>query len=270
MMNKRKIDKEIQYSLFSSEPSTSLIEVNFGKLEVFRRCPLEFKLKYLDKKKEIFQPKGENILIGRFFHTVIRDFLKIDSQSRSEERLFFLLDDLKEKWVQKNFLFNDKDLWHNKTLEAINIFKNNFPWKIKTIALEYHFKTKVDDLVFTGRIDYLGEENVIKIFEFKTDEFEVPLNETDSEKYLQLIFYYYGIKNFFRENISHLAYYFFSTGRLESIKISEDLLRTGLLRIKDIVQELKSIKDYKPKVNPLCQSCGYNKYCKAYKNRGGG
>jgi len=251
-----------QNNLFKLSPK-NIEELNISKLLVFRRCPFEYKLRYLEKGSLKWEPKLD-MNLGNFLHELVGLYFKnkiVHNEKQDIGRLF------ESKWEKEKIRFKEhQEDYHAKCKYIIDLFKRSPIVRTHPLASEYKFRKLIrEDMYLTGRIDLVSKtDNNIQIWEFKLDEAELGFIDQEHKKFLQLIFYYYGIANAFGELPHNIGYYFFSSGKTVLLEVYPDILERGLQEIENILSEMKNTKEYIPKINNYCPSCGINKICPAY------
>ncbi len=240
-------------------------KLNISKCLTFQRCPLEYKLRYLEKRSSRWEPKI-NMNLGIFLHELTNQFLKKKIIHKNNESINTLLD---IKWEKEKFKFEgDQENYYIKCKNIINLFVDSPICQIQPLASEYRFSKLIKkDLYITGRIDLIGKtNNDIQIWEFKLDESEISLMEQAHKKYFQLIFYYFGIRDIFGVLPRNLGYYFFSSGKSISVEVNPELLERGSQEIENVLNEMKKKREFVPRINNYCPSCGYNNICPKWKD----
>lgn len=253
-----------QEDLFGTNKS-NIEKLNISKCLTFRRCPFEYKLRYLEKGSFRWESRI-NMNLGIFLHELINQYFKKKIIHKEQETIIELFN---SKWEKEKSKFKDyQKEYHNKCKSIINLFLDSPISHIYPLAAEYKFgKLIKKDLYITGRIDLVGKmDNNIQIWEFKLDESEISLIDQEYKKYFQLIFYYYGIADTFGAIPRNLGYYFFSSGKFTSIKVYSDLLERGFQEIENTLGEMKNTREFIPRINNYCPSCGYNNICPNWKS----
>jgi len=247
-----------QLTFFNSE--TYPKRINFTQISTFLRCPLEFKLRFLENKETDFAPSGTDIFLGRILHKITFKYLNLPPQKRNYAFLSSELDILKSSeylkkedfdFLEKCLLFLDQSILRN----------------LKIFSLELPFKYTIDKYLLTGRVDCLAANSKgITLFEFKLNNYPEFEYRKKEDQYLQLIFYTLGLK----EKRIHPAsgiYYFYNEGLLREINLSPRLLEDGRKRIQEILQTMSDTNLFNPQENRLCLTCGYKKLCPIFKKR---
>jgi CRISPR/Cas system-associated exonuclease Cas4 (RecB family) len=198
---------------------------------------------------------------GKILHEVISAYYKLCSSQIGKRDIYAVF---KDKWENEQYKYGNKsEDYYNKCLTAIDMFMECKISRIIPLASEYRFDSVLNKkLRLVGRIDFIGKENNdIQIWDFKLDESEIVSKKEQHKKYFQLLFYYYGIGEKFGSFARQVGYYILTKGKIVSIDISPELLKNGFQEILDTINKMKEEKEYKPKNNEYCSSCGYKYIC---------
>lgn len=239
-----------QMPLFGNISTLSVID--FSRINIFRRCPLEYKYRYSPRNTN-FDPQSNEVVISRYLHSFAKYFFSLPKNKRE---LFNQnnLDEWIENKIQKSYRVNQIDINEIKS-GCTNLLSARIRG-IDVIALEYSFKNNIKDFLLTGRVDCIAKDSQGQILiDYKLDEkeFEYYLNEID--KYLQLIYYYFGTRDKLKLENIRFEYFFFSSGRSIQFRPNNYLLQKGLERIFCLYKEREIITETNPKINPFCDSC---------------
>ncbi len=225
--------------------------VDVTSISVFQRCPLEYKYRYLPRNP-YFDPKGPEILLGRYLHSITKGFLSVAANRRKE---FLHIQTNKEKLLGKFGAGNER--YEEVAAKAIRYLKEGPLCGLSVRAMEYTFKKRIKRFLLIGRIDFVGREGKGDILvDFKLDSAELEHHVSESSKYLQLIFYYFGIRDSIPLNSANLAYYFYANGRLEKTRVSDELLHTGWEEIERLNEARKKESSFPPRKSYYCLTCG--------------
>lgn len=229
--------------------------VSYTELATFIRCPLEYKLRYRDKAEK-YEPFGTSINVGRFLHSVATQFSKEP------------IDRMNKEFIDSKF---QEEIAKKRNPEYIDELKR-FQDPTVMLLLEYfvdkavakkspHFKTSFGPFIIVGTADCLvNSSEGIQIIEFKEYDYRESEDDVEVTHYLQLLFYFFGLGG--REaGISGGAYCFFSSGHADEVVFSDEMIDNGKDFIEAKLKEMAECKDFMPKLNALCVSCGYRDKC---------
>lgn len=195
------ITKENIEKLYGNTLKTSI-----SRLEQYRKCPFSFHLKYGLKIEEEQEYKLNSLDTGSFMHEVIDTFFeRIENLDTIEEETIkkIIEEIINEKLkLEKNYIFSSSSKFivlTNKlkktVIEAIKyIIYQIKSSDFKPVGHELEFTKKQDNTEIYGKIDRIdickdGDEQYIRIIDYKSSEHNVNLNEMVSGIQIQLMTY---------------------------------------------------------------------------------
>lgn len=237
-------------------------EWTYSKLKTLNRCPLEFKVRYIEKKNPLFQPVGIETWLGRVLHAVVAEYYRHFECSDPLERLAEIYSRKKPRKIE----WETHALGQKHALDILAIFSKSELARRAPVAVELACSGLVGRIRLRGRIDLLcipkKNINQISLIEFKLNDVEVKHNEAVNI-YLQPLLYYHALPQDYRERIESFGVYVFESGELLEIPKSETLLREAVQRVSELVG-LARRQVFPPKLNAFCSSCGYRSHCPEY------
>jgi hypothetical protein len=246
-----------QLSFFEIEDRPKM---TYTQLATFLRCPLEYKLRFIDKEMWA-APFGMEVLWGRLLHNIARQYLSLPIDQRSTR---FLISRLEEETKSRSL--PDRDYQLDIFLNPMKSFHHIFAQR-KVHSLEIPFKTAFHGFILTGRADCILEgPNGLILFEFKYSDYRESDYNSELSRYLQLIFYSLGLKGGGLKPAEG-AYYFFNSGNMDLITLSRSLINRGEKHLMEIIDRISKTNDFGPRANRLCPTCGYRKRCPLYVQR---
>jgi len=245
-----------QLPLFHSESR----KVNFTQLATFLRCPLEYKLRFIDEN-ETAVPSGTQVLWGRLLHSIARQYLDLPIDERS---LHFLTAKLEDEETSGSL--PDRNYQLNIFADTMRYFHDIFA-QTEVYKLELTFQAPLRDFVLRGRADAIVHgQSGLSLFEFKYGDYREFDYESEIDECLQLIFYSLGLRAI-HVNVVRAAYYFFDSGKTASIVLSEPVISRGTARLLEIIDKISITNDFTPRANRLCPTCGFRKHCYLHAQR---
>ncbi len=251
------------------------MRISYSALETFKRCPLKFKLQYLDRIKT---PKSKEALFGTLIHSALKILHEPGLTIPSEEDIL--------KYVSDNWnatIYASEQESAMAFAQAIKMLKDyyakNYPAKFNVLALETLFEAplKVGEEVhsITGKIDRIDKttEGLFEVIDYKTAK-KMPSQET-MEKDLQLAVYHLGLANRWPSIIAEkkpvkVSLYFLKHGEIlsarrtvEQLEATKESLARSLATINDATKDAK----FPPTPNPLCDWCEYQRHCPYFKHK---
>jgi uncharacterized protein YjbI with pentapeptide repeats/RecB family exonuclease len=248
-----------------SPNQTSDYTFSFSKLNLFEKCPLSYKFKYILKKEEAFSTIEQHM--GKCIHKAL-EYVYEKKRNGNQPPLDSIFE-----------IFNQE--WHGGDLESIKVVKSNMTAenyysegkklldsffahvlqidKSITIDLEKNFAVELDsNFIYRGIIDRISKskDNVLRITDFKTGK---RVEDPEIDKQLQS----YALWAFdtFEDNEIEVCFEDLRNAETKIAKISRDkasIIRENLL--KDIRWVMKE-QQFGPNPSILCGWCGYNPIC---------
>lgn len=232
-----------------------LPRISFTQLSVFLRCPLEFKLRFVDRREGEFAPMGIEVSLGRVLHKLAQEYLKLPAGQRTQAFLQSRCKDLVSKLTSRTSLRGCYPVE-----QALAHFDSNFSG-LEIGDLEMAFEEPFSSHILTGRIDCIvNGPRGSELIEFKVRDYYEFEYERQIDRYLQLLFYFLGIRRTGRD-VPRGAYYFFDSGIRDEIEFSEEVIREGEHRIKQLLERMSNETGFAPRHNQLCPTCGYKRLC---------
>lgn len=186
---------------------------SYSQISLFERCPLEYKARYILGIPE----KGKGTYsFGLTIHNTFYKFLKLAKQRREAPDLFgkgseelpdfqTLLEFYEQSWIDDWYYSPaEKEKARKKGREICKLFyedlKNSLP---KSKYLEQGFKLRIGNYYLRGKIDRADEDKSgLLIIDYKTRR------QRENEDKKQLLIYQLAARDFFRENVAELQYWF--------------------------------------------------------------
>ena len=138
----------------SYRPLIEAMTWSYSRLEIFDDCPYRWFLTYIHtpklKKEDKFYAA-----YGLFMHDLLEKYYR--GENSKEEILIMFLTQFKERTKGTG---RPKSATVQKYFQSgIEFIKSLEPMRFKMISVEEKIDFKIGELNFTGRIDYLGEED---------------------------------------------------------------------------------------------------------------
>jgi len=232
--------------------------VSYTELATFIRCPLEYKLRYRDNELK-YEPIGTSINVGRFLHSLASHLLKLPPDQRSRELIETRFREETTKKRNPEYLDELHRFQEPTILLLLQYFHN------KTVSdKKPRFTSTFGSFVITGTADCLvNSSDGLQIIEFKEYDYRDFQEDIDVLTYLQLLFYYFGLEE--RDVfINKGAYCFFNNGTVNEVVFSNTIINEGRNYIQTKLREIFDCREFLPKLNSLCVSCGYKSECELH------
>lgn len=275
-------DKEVTDSFFEY----GLTPLSYSKINTLYKCPLMFKLRYVDKQKGEEAPKQADTNVGTFIHKVLEySLLKASSFGYTMEIIDFDLiwHTLSKQLGLTHQEYNqaqEQRIHTERVLERIIGMINRYGLTVKPESkftldrnLQVKNNTVYRDTLFIGYVDFLGVTNSnCIILDYKTFRYKED-SEEDVKRQLA-IYQYIAFKKF--QNIKGVQVGVCYTPD-EYIKLQNMTSRDSFTEIhNDFIEYLKKFKNefdrlskegFSPVPGKMCDWCVYYKKCPAHNTK---
>ena len=249
-----------------------------SRLSSFENCPLQYRLRYVDKI-EVEKRESIEAFVGRRVHDTLQhlhDRLLEGVTLSHEELLFVLRGKWEEEWHQQVHIvksdMTQRDYWQLAERCVTNYYRSHQPFegdKTTHTELEVRFVLDADrDIHIRGFIDRLAqtEPGRYEIHDYKTSS-RLPRGDA-VRKDRQLGFYQMAIEDreTHVEDVLLVWHYVAYNRRFESTRTSGDLdrLRANTLELIDQIEAATSEYHFPANRTRLCDWCEYRTVCPAW------
>jgi DNA helicase-2/ATP-dependent DNA helicase PcrA len=238
----------------------------YTHIESFRRCPLQYKYRYVIK---IPVPTSAVLGFGDIMHKTMQEFYQqvLRGDHQTKEGLLAIYE---QKWKSNGFMSKTYENEMKKHGEDLlkGYFNSGYDPKTKTIAVEQGFKIKITkDVTLGGRIDRVDRkrDGTLEIIDYKTGA--APKKRDVSEDF-QLSLYALAAtdKGVFGEKPDNIivSFYFFEGQE----RMSGTRSKIQLEKVKEsIVTSATDIgaSTFQPTPGIYCSYCEFRLICEAWK-----
>lgn len=242
------------------------MRISYSALNTFQTCPLKYKYSQIDKIKE---PKSKEAVFGTLLHSTLNF---IHSPSLVQPNIEQALDFFSKNWNSEIYEdeLEERSAFSLGVSMIQNYYKTNNPNDANIVDLESRFQIDVEGHVVSGIIDRIDKtEDGYEIIDYKTTKKMPSQDKVDND--LQLSVYLNAFLARYPKEIDRLdkvtvsLYYLKHGVKLSSVRTKEQLDDTKKLFL-EIIQEIEK-STFPANVNPLCDWCGYQRLCPAWKHR---
>lgn len=168
------------------------------------------------------------------------------------------------KIVKERFTAEDYKKLGEKCL--LNYYHEHEPFDQPVLAIEKRVLVDIDGIKLQGFIDRLDvKDGHYEIIDYKTGGSLPSQEKIDQDR--QLALYQLGLQQMFNDiKEVRLIWHYLSFGKKLESKRSPEQLERLKLKIKDLVKQIETEKEYLPTKSMLCNWCDYKTICTAWEN----
>ncbi len=243
-----------------------------SRLSTFETCPLQYRLRYVDKIK-IDESETIEAFMGSRVHETLEKLYKDLRLSKSDmlEELLSFYDDV---WL-KNYSedirivkagytsLNYKDTGARCIREYYARYQ---PFNDgKTLGLEQMIAIDIEGYKLRGFIDRLSSsrDGVYEIHDYKTSQYLPQQSHFDSDR--QLALYQIGVQEMFGDvnDIDLVWHYLVFDREIKSKRQPHDLLelKSGIVKLIETIEQAEEKYDFEAKESGRCDWCEYQSLC---------
>jgi len=245
-------------------------QFSHSKLQVYERCPLQYKLQYLSKIKVERENSVEAFMGSRVHDTLellYRDLLKTKLNTL-EDLLSFYDETWRVEWNDKIQINNkefNKQHYYDLGKKCIkNYYERYYPFdQDQTIGIEDKITLKWGASEIIGYIDRLAREKkgVYTVHDYKTGKM---MEQEYADKDRQLALYSIAVKEKFKEaKVVKLIWHYVAFGEDIISERSDEELKDLKQDILELIKEINQAEkdDNFPARETMCDWCGFWEYC---------
>jgi putative RecB family exonuclease len=243
-----------------------------SRLSAFETCPLQYRLRYVDKIK-IDESETIEAFMGSRVHETLEKLYKDLRLSKSDtpEELLSFYDDvwlknysegiriIKEGYTPRNY----KDTGARCIREYYARYQ---PFNDgKTLGLEQMIAIDIEGYKLRGFIDRLSSsrDGVYEIHDYKTSQYLPQQSHFDSDR--QLALYQIGVQEMFGDvnEVDLVWHYLVFDREIKSKRQPHDLLelKSGIVKLIETIERAEEENDFEAQVSGLCDWCDYQSLC---------
>ncbi len=243
---------------------------SYSRLETYENCPLQFKLRYIDRIKS--DTESVEAFMGSRVHESLEKLYR-DKLMEKTCSLEDLIDFYHSNWdknlhegvivVREGYSLDNYREIGKRCLESY--YHRYFPFDhARTIALEMPIEVPlgVPGIKFVGFIDRLDqrEDGTYEIHDYKTSSTLPHQAKIDQDK--QLALYQLGIESLWDDvrDVDLVWHYLAFDKELRS-KREREKLEMIKKEVISIIHEIEATDSFEPRESPLCGWCGYQDLC---------
>ncbi len=238
--------------------------ISFSRLDTFERCPLSYKLRYIDKVPEI---KGTALDTGSKVHEVIERYLKAVRQMKVPQYDKDLLRDIASQYTVEDGTSIAGLLSKVDFNDIIPISLMNYSSMELKMAVDEAWQSVPWDSplgFYRGIIDaivYEPNRKVLYITDWKTNR-NLSANPLQLKSYAALAYAVLGEKLDINEFIVRFYYLRLGVAKEKEFSPTEILWAMDDLSVR--LNRMLAATEFPPQLNEYCAYCGVRKSCPLY------
>ena len=246
------------------------MRISYSAFDTYQNCSLKYKFQNIDKIKE---PKSKEAVFGTLVHATLKF---IHTPALIAPKLEEALAHFSAGWnsdVFENEL-EERSAFSQGVAMIQDYYKKNDPSQSIVVDLESRFAIEIGGVenrhIISGIIDRIDKtEDGYEIIDYKTTKKMPSQEKVDND--LQLSVYLNAFLARYPKEIDRLdkvtvsLYYLKHGVKLSSTRTREQLESAKKLFL-DVISLIEEGK-FEPNVTPLCDWCGYQKFCPMWKHK---
>ena len=243
---------------------------SFSRIKCFQQCPLRYRYRYLQGRKEEF--RSIESFLGNTVHDVLEWLYTVRDGGRGPDEAE-MLDRFATGWSDGRdeavtiVRVDEKEETYLKTGREmlVRFFNETFARdKSETVSLEKRLSLRLSDSVlFTGFADRVGRTDQGRLFvvDYKTSK-----NEGDGSEFsegLQAPLYAACVLSQFGEDDALAGYHYLRHGTTRWQQVDGERASQLLERFLDLANETDAAGEFPARPGILCAWCGFNAECPA-------
>lgn len=253
-----------------------MVIYSHSSLEAYRKCPLAFKFRYIDKLEGI---EGIEGFMGTQVHEAIHYIYKKVKMSEMPT-LKQVLEYYQDLW-RKNYNpklrivksgVSAQDYFKTGKTLLENYYEKQKPFDENIIGMEQKILIDLDGTnkyILQGFIDKLihdKETGTYEIHDYKTSNWLPSQEELDEDK--QLAIYSIGVKSLLPNSDKIILKWHYLKHGVEPTSTRTDNQLKDLKReMIELIDKIESETEWPAKPSKLCDWCNHNKHCPEYNKK---
>lgn len=241
---------------------------SFSRIKCFQQCPLRYRFRYLEGRKEAF--RSIESFLGSTVHDVL-EWLYAQRDGGTDPDEGAILEEFARRWTEGRDrtvavirINNDDDEYIRLGREMLTRFFNETFTRdqSRTVSLEQRLSKRLSDAVlFTGFADRIGRTDKGRLFviDYKTSKSEGDGSEFSEG--LQAPLYAACVLDHHDDDEALAGYHYLRHGTTRWQQVDRDRARQLVDRFLELVSEVEAAGDFPARPGVLCAWCGFNAIC---------
>jgi putative RecB family exonuclease len=243
---------------------------SFSRVKCFQQCPLRYRFRYLESRKEAF--RSIESFLGSTVHDVL-EWLYAQRDAGTDPDESAVLAEFARHWTEGRDrtvaiirVNNDDEEYIRLGREMLTRFFNQTFTRdqSRTVSLEQRLSKRLSDAVlFTGFADRIGRTDKGRLFviDYKTSRSEGDGSEFSEG--LQAPLYAACVLDHHDDDEALAGYHYLRHGTTRWQQVDRDRARQLVDRFLELVAEVEAAGDFPARPGVLCSWCGFNAICPA-------
>jgi putative RecB family exonuclease len=226
---------------------------SFTRLDTYRRCPFQYKLRYQHHLPGQPRP-GTRLALA--LHAALESFYRDLPTMPWPEQLLALFD---AQWPAELSERDARAIEEGHTL-LVDYFRRQADTWPKVRFVEQAFRVQLGRYLLVGTLDRVDElpDGTLQIVDYKTARTPPQIPDT-----LQLDFYQVGLAAKTGEVASRIVFEYLRHGSQHVVEVDDRNLPRTLERVQAVVAAVEADDTLAPRVGEHCRRCDYGAYCPA-------
>ncbi|GEM_PF-1820430 len=232
----------------------ALTDFSYSRIDTYNSCPAKYFYTYIQKEPRIF---GEAAVLGNIVHSVLEENVS------SVENLDY--DKLQESYSEQRVSHDPENKIKDELIVAGKGIIDEFYDLFDSITFdvlhkEYPFKFVLGSYLIVGYIDRIDSfgPNAIKIIDYKTGKWEVPLKGIHNN--LQLGIYAVAMDILYPDKDIHAELYYLRSGKHKGHFFTKEDIENVKINLLTTMDNIINDKSYHPTSNVwACNICDHAK-----------
>jgi putative RecB family exonuclease len=241
---------------------------SFSRVKCFQQCPLRYRFRYLDGRKEAF--RSIESFLGSTVHDVL-EWLYARRSDGNDPDQAAVLEEFARRWSDGRdhtiavirVKDNDSEYLRLGREMLSRFFNETFTRDLsRTISLEQRLSMRLSDTVlFTGFADRVGRTDKGRLFviDYKTSRSEG--DDSEFSEGLQAPLYAACVLDHHEDDEALAGYHYLRHGTTRWQPVDRERARQLVKKFLHLVEEVDAADEFPARPGVLCSWCGFNAIC---------
>jgi putative RecB family exonuclease len=241
---------------------------SFSRVKCFQQCPLRYRFRYLEGRKEAF--RSIESFLGSTVHDVL-EWLYIRRGDGDDVDEAAVLEEFARRWTDGRDrtvavirVKDGDDNYLRLGREMLSrFFTETFTSDLsQTVSLEQRLSTRLSDtILFTGFADRVGRTDKGRLFVIDYKTSRTKGDESEFSEGLQAPLYAACVLDHHADDEALAGYHYLRHGTTRWQPVDRARARVLKQRFLQLVEEVEAADEYPARPGVLCSWCGFNAIC---------